>query len=88
MALRLNVMSGHILRDTNDALSKVIATVQAGNGIGRLLDAFKDVFTVSNRPRSHPFGQRPQCLGISFGVVENKAPSAVEIGRSRSTILR
>jgi hypothetical protein len=51
-------MSGHILRDTNDALSKVFATVQAGNGIGRLLDAFKDVFTVSNRPRSHPFGQR------------------------------
>ena len=65
-------MLSHIPRDTDDALSKVLATVQASNGIGRLLDAFEDVFTVSNRPRSHPFGQRPQCLGISIGVVENK----------------
>ena len=34
-----------MLRDTTEALSKVFATVQASHGIGRLLDAFEDVFT-------------------------------------------
>ena len=47
-------------RKTNQALSKILATVEAGNGVGRPLDAVENVFAIADQSRFDPFGQQFQ----------------------------
>ena len=70
LALRSSEGSGRILHYANDALPEILAAVQAGNRVGRLLHAFENIFAVPNQSGSDPFGERTQPLRISVRVVE------------------